>query len=226
LRTPMNGVIGMTDYLLTTELNPEQRESAETVRASADRLLTQIDHILDFSRLETGNFTPAHVEFDLRDLVQTLMARADTARAHKPIALRSKIDNSVPGRMRGDFTALQRALWNLLDNAVRFTERGEIVVNGTCEATAAGGAMLHLTVDDTGRGISVAARERLFDPFAQADNSLARDHEGLGLGLAMTRRLVERMHGRIALESTPGQGSKFSISVPMEAAETVPAIAS
>jgi protein-histidine pros-kinase len=127
--------------------------------------------------------------------------------------------------MRGDFTALQCALWNLLDNAVRFTERGEIVLNAMCAEASAEKTTLQFTVRDSGCGLSAPARERLFDPFAQADNSLARDHEGLGLGLAMTKRLVERMRGRIAVESTPGKGSTFSVAVPLEASKPVPAAA-
>ena len=216
LRTPMNGVIGMTDYLLTTELNVDQRESGEAVRASAERLMRQIDRILDFSRLEMGTFVPARDEFDIREIIHHLMRKAEAARADRPIALGSSIDENVPARLRGDAAALERALWSLLDNAVRFTEQGEVALHAASETTSAGQTTLRLTVRDTGPGISAAARERLFDSFAQVDNSLSRDHEGLGLGLATTKRLIDRMRGKISVESAPGRGSVFSISLPFE----------
>ncbi len=223
LRTPMNGVIGMTDYLLTTSLVPEQRESAEAVRTSADHLLTQINRLLDFSRLDAGLFTPTLVEFNLRELVRALLEKAQSGRGPKPIAILSTVESEVPEQLRGDANALRRALWCLLDNAVRFTDRGEVALGVACDTAQPGRVVLDFTVRDTGPGISAAARERLFDPFVQVDNSLARGHEGLGLGLATTRRLVERMHGVITLESTPGQGSTFKLSVPMETLVSEPA---
>jgi PAS domain S-box-containing protein len=224
LRTPMNGVIGMTDYLLTTELNTDQRESTETLRESAERLMEQIDRILDFSRLETGTFASAHAEFDVREMARHLVVKSQNCRGSKNVALRWGVDDCVPARLHGDATALQRALWNLLDNAVRFTERGEVTLSATCQRTETGVA-LRCTVRDTGPGLTAAVRERLFDSFAQADNSLARGHEGLGLGLATTKRLVERMHGTISVESAPGQGTVFTISAPFELPEPVPAAA-
>lgn len=225
LRTPLNGVIGMTDYLLTTPLSGDQRESAEAVHASAERLLGQINRILDFSRLDTGLFTPTLVDFNAGELVHALVEKAESSRGRKPLAIRAIVQDGLPAGLRGDAPALKRALWNLLDNAVRFTERGEVAIEVACQAGA--GAMLDLqfTLRDTGPGIPRSVRERLFDPFAQADNSLSRGHEGLGLGLATTRRLVERMHGRIFVESTPGEGSVFSLSVPVKAVE-VPLAAS
>jgi PAS domain S-box-containing protein len=224
LRTPMNGVVGMTDYLLTTELNSDQRESAETARASAERLMAQIDHILDFSRLETGTFTATSLEFDVREVARNLITQMEPHRGQTQVALRWTVDDTVPQRVRGDLTALQRALRNLLDNALRFTERGEVVLDIACEAEASD-LEVRFTVRDTGQGISAPARERLFDSFAQVDNSLARDHEGLGLGLATTKRLVELMRGRISVTSTLGQGSAFSIIVPFEAATRAAAVA-
>lgn len=221
LRTPMNGVIGMTDYLLTTELNADQRESADAVRASAERLLTQIDRILDFSRLETGHFAHGLSDFNIRELVRTLIAKADTVRDCKPIGLRSMVEGCVPMTVRGDLTALQHVLWNLLENAVRFTANGEVVLSATSDERIPGKPMLQFAISDTGCGISAQMRELLFDPFAQADNSLARDHEGLGLGLAMTKRLVERMQGTITFESTAGKGSRFLVTLPLIAAESV-----
>ena len=222
LRTPLNGVIGMTDYLLTTVLNTDQRESAETVRTSAERLMGQIDRILDFSRLETGTFAPATTEFDVRDVAQRLVAQFEPVQVHKSVSVRSHITDVVPERLRGDGAALERALWNLLDNAFRFTDRGEVLLEFT-GATKENQFTLKCVVRDTGPGIPATVRERLFDSFAQADNSLARDYEGLGLGLATAKRLVERMHGTITVESTPGKGSEFSVQVPLEIVTAAPA---
>ena len=220
LRTPMNGVIGMTDYLLTTDLNADQRESAETVRTSADRLMTQIDRILDFSRLEAGSFTAASVEFSPRDLARELTAQGEELLGGKPISIRLSFANDLPARVRGDRSALRRALWNLIENAIRFTDRGEVVVRVASEQAAAGQATLLFAVRDTGRGISAAAQTRLFDPFAQVENSLARTHEGLGLGLSTTKRIVERMDGRITVESEVDKGSSFTIFVPLQIIES------
>jgi PAS domain S-box-containing protein len=215
LRTPLNGVMGMTDYLLTTELNPDQRESAETVRASAEHLLGQINRILDFSRLETGLFTPLRAEFDVREMAAGLRTKTELCRGDKPITVSTNVHATVPRRLCGDTAALHRALWHLLDNAVRFTEQGQVCLEIQAEPAGEASIMLHCTVRDTGRGLSPEIREGLFDPFAQADNSLARQHEGLGLGLATTKRLVERLHGRITVVSTPGHGSTFTVAVPM-----------
>ncbi len=219
LRTPMNGVIGMTDYLLTTELNPDQRESAEVVRVSAERLMTQIDHILDFSRLEQGAFAPVSVEFDARDLVREMMKKGETLLAGKPVALRLTLADGLPPRVRGDRSALRRALWNVIENAVRFTSQGAVTVQVEIEPAASGPEMMVFSVRDTGRGLSAEDQLRLFDPFAQMENSLARSHEGLGLGLSTTKRLIEQMDGRITVESVPGQGSIFKVLVPLEAVE-------
>ena len=217
LRTPMNGVIGMTDYLLTTELNADQRESAETVRSSAERLMTQIDRILDFSRLETGSFTPTQLDFNLRELARELMTKGEGSITGKDITLKLTFSENLPKRVRGDRSSLRRALWNLLENAIRFTGRGEVLVHVSCEpATTTGPSSILFGIRDSGPGISPAEQARLFDPFAQIENSLARTHEGLGLGLSTAKRLVERMDGRITVESQPGKGSLFTVHIPME----------
>ena len=220
LRTPMNGVIGMTDYLLTTDLNADQHESAETVRTSANRLMTQIDRILDFSRLEAGSFTAASMEFCARDLARELAAKGEELLAAKPIALRLSFADDLPARVRGDRAALRRALWNLLENAIRFTDRGEVVLRVSGEPAADGQITLRFDVRDTGRGISADARTRLFDPFAQVENSLARAHEGLGLGLSTTKRILDRMDGRITVESELEKGSSFTVFVPLHIVES------
>jgi PAS domain S-box-containing protein len=220
LRTPMNGVIGMTDYLLTTELNGDQRESAETVRSSAERLMTQIDRILDFSRLEAGSFTPAQIDFNVCELARDVITKGENALDGKPIALKLTYGEDVPRRVRGDRSSLRRALWNLLENAIRFTSQGEVTVHIACDRAGSGANNILLSVRDSGTGISPEEQARLFDPFAQIENSLARTHEGLGLGLSTAKRLVERMDGRITVESQVGKGSLFTIVLPMEIVET------
>jgi PAS domain S-box-containing protein len=223
LRTPMNGVVGMTDYLLTTELNADQRESAETARASAERLMTQIDHILDFSRLEQGAFTSVSVDFSLRDFAQDLVKKGTTLLSEKSISLTLFLDEDLPARVRGDLSALRRAVWSLIENAIRFTSRGEINVRVVGGRSGVGRQEIAFMVRDTGRGISSQEQARLFDPFAQIENSLARSHEGLGLGLSTTKRLVERLDGRITVESELHKGSLFTICVPLEIVGTAPA---
>ncbi len=220
LRTPMNGVIGMTDYLLTTDLNADQRESAETVRSSAERLMTQIDRILDFSRLETGSFTAAQIDFNLRELARELMTKGEAGLNGKPVTLKLTFGEDVPKLVRGDRTSLRRALWNLIENAIRFTSQGEVVVHIACDRASTGASTILFGVRDSGPGISPEEQTRLFDPFAQIENSLARTHEGLGLGLSTAKRLVERMDGRITVDSQFGKGSLFTIHIPLEIVKT------
>ncbi len=220
LRTPMNGVIGMTDYLLTTSLNTDQRESADALRSSAERLMTQIDHILDFSRLEQGAFAPVSVRFDVRELAQEMIKKGEALLDGKPVNLRLMLADDLPARVRGDRSALRRALWNVVENAIRFTSHGEVSLEVAGESSGSGPEKTVFTVRDTGRGISSQEQVRLFDPFAQMENSLARSHEGLGLGLSTAKRLVEQMDGRITVESAPDKGSLFKICVPLEVVET------
>ncbi len=220
LRTPMNGVIGMTDYLLTTSLNTDQRESADALRSSAERLMTQIDHILDFSRLEQGAFAPVSVRFDVRELAQEMIRKGEALLDGKPVNLRLTLADDLPVRVRGDRSALRRALWNVFENAIRFTSHGEVSLDVAGESSGSGPEKTVFTVRDTGRGISSQEQVRLFDPFAQMENSLARSHEGLGLGLSTAKRLIEQMDGHITVESATDKGSLFKICVPLEAVES------
>ena len=220
LRTPMNGVIGMTDYLLTTSLNTDQRESADALRSSAERLMTQIDHILDFSRLEQGSFAPVSVRFDVRELAQEMMKKGEALLDGKPVSLRLTLADDLPARVRGDRSGLRRALWNVVENAIRFTSHGEVSLEVAGESSGSGPEKTVFTVRDTGRGISSQEQVRLFDPFAQMENSLARSHEGLGLGLSTAKRLIEQMDGHITVESATDKGSLFKICVPLEVVET------
>jgi PAS domain S-box-containing protein len=223
LRTPMNGVVGMTDYLLTTELNGDQRESAEAVRACAERLMNQIDQILDFSRLEHGSFVPAHVTFKLADLNRELLHKGERMLDGRAITLRLSAAADLPGTVRGDRAAVRRALWNLFENAIRFTTQGEIVLHASATPSAEGRTSIQFVITDTGRGIAPEEQSRLFDPFAQVENALSRSHEGLGLGLSTAKRLVERLGGSLTVESELGKGSAFTVVIPLEVVEAVPA---
>ncbi|MBL8470983.1 MAG: response regulator [Rhodocyclaceae bacterium] len=213
IRTPMNAVIGMTELVLDTELSSEQREHLNIVKSSAESLLTVINDILDFSRIEAGKLSVECVDFDFgRTLSDTLRGLAIDARS-KNLELLSDIESRMPRRVRGDPTRLRQILVNLVGNALKFTERGEVVVRVRLLERGANQALVQLSVADTGIGIPRAKQEQIFDAFTQADTSTTRKYGGTGLGLTITRKLVQLMGGRIWLESEPGKGSTFHFTV-------------
>jgi two-component system, sensor histidine kinase and response regulator len=216
IRTPMNGVIGMTALLLDTPLNTEQREYAETVRHSAEALLAIINDILDFSKIEAGRLELELVPFALRDAIgEGLKTVAPLAHA-KGLELAYEIRPDVPDDLVADTGRLRQILLNLVGNAIKFTEQGEVAIQVEAEAVTPEAVTLRVAVRDTGIGIPADKCDLIFAAFAQADASTTRRFGGTGLGLAISRRLVERMGGRIGVESTVGRGSIFHFTVPLQ----------
>ncbi len=209
IRTPMNGIIGMTELALDTDLTPEQRNYLNAVKSSATALLTIINDILDFSKIEAGRLELEEIPFSLRDCVGECL-KTVALRAHeKRLELACDIPSAVPDNLLGDPVRLRQVILNLVSNAIKFTERGEVIVRVRLEEDNERAAVLRFEVEDTGIGIPEDKLERIFEPFLQADGSTTRQYGGTGLGLSISSRLVSMMGGRIWVESQPGRGSIF-----------------
>ncbi len=219
IRTPMNGILGFSSLLLESQLTPEQRGHTELVQQSASSLLTIINDILDLSRIEAGRMTLEKESMDLRDLLEGVVDLLAMTAHKKGLEIILWLDDHIPPHVLGDPTRIRQVVLNLTGNAVKFTERGEILLRVRMDKVFPnGGCSLRFEVRDSGIGISSEARARLFQPFSQADGSTTRKYGGTGLGLVISKRLVELMGGEIGCESEPGKGSVFWFSANFESA--------
>ncbi len=209
IRTPMNGVLGMTDLLLQTALNERQRQLVDTIQRSGQSLLAIINDILDFSKIEAGRLDLECIEFSLTDAVDETLALLAESAHHKGLELTCHVATGLPDRLLGDPGRLRQILTNLVANAIKFTESGEVSVRVTEEAPDPESVLLRFVVRDTGIGIPLEAQQRVFESFSQADGSTTRRHGGTGLGLTIARQLTEMMGGTITVESEPNRGSAF-----------------
>ncbi len=209
IRTPLNGVIGLSDLLGKTNLDGEQREMVETIQTSANTLLYVVNDILDFSKIEAGKADSEQRSFNLRGLVNTTAMMLKSHASDKNVNLKTFIDENIPEYLEGDDQHLRQVLINLIGNAVKFTDDGEVEVRVVKDAEQDGGLHIRFEIIDTGIGISYEDQTRIFDSFQQADSSFTRVHEGTGLGVTISKQLIELMGGALKLQSTPGQGSRF-----------------
>ncbi len=216
IRTPMNGVLGMTALLLESDLTNDQRDCAETVKQSADSLLTIINDILDFSKIESEKLEIECIDFDVRIAVEEVLDLLGVKAQQRGLELIGLVYASVPTAVRGDPGRFRQILMNLVGNALKFTEHGEVVVQLVPEVESEQDVVLRVDVMDTGPGIPVEAQLRLFQPFSQADGSTTRRFGGTGLGLAISKELAELMNGSIGVDSQPGHGSRFWFTVRLE----------
>jgi len=223
IRTPMNGVLGMAGLLLDTPLNAEQREYAETLRNSAEALLSLLNDVLDFSKIEAGKMSVEPISFDLR-LALEEVAELLSGRTHeKGVDLIVRLAPDTPTRVIGDPGRIRQVLLNLAGNAIKFTSRGHVFLNLECESQDAHQAKIRFSVEDTGIGIPEEKLEHIFEQFTQADSSTTREYGGTGLGLPISKQLVELMGGSLDISSRQGEGSKFWFTLPLLVDKSLPA---
>ena len=222
IRTPMNGILGMTELVLDTELTPEQRDSLGLVRLSGESLLTIINDVLDFSRIEAGRLELEHIPFDLRESLGETMKALGVRACQKGLELIYDVQSDVPEAFAGDPGRIRQIVINLVGNAIKFTEHGEVFVTVQQESLDASIACLHFVVKDSGVGIPADKQQIIFGPFSQADGSMARKYGGTGLGLTICSRLVKSMGGAIWVESQTGHGSTFHFTLRLAVQEAPP----
>jgi PAS domain S-box-containing protein len=215
IRTPLNGVIGMTELALGTDLTSEQQEYLETVKLSADSLLTVINDILDFSKIEAGKIDLENIDFNLRETMELTMKTMALRAEEKGLELVCDISPEVPEGVQGDPTRLRQVVINLIGNAIKFTQAGEVGLKVSVAQSESGEHSLDFTVSDTGVGIPAEKQKSIFEPFTQADTSTTRKYGGTGLGLSISIRLIRLMSGNMSIESEPGVGTKFHFTLPL-----------
>ena len=223
IRTPMNGVIGSLDLILDSDLADDLRELATIARTSAHDLLAIIDDILDLSKIEADKLDSQAIEFDLAAIVEGVTDIVAVPARRKSLSLSCFVDPRAPSAVCGDARLLRQVLVNLVGNAVKFTDSGEVAVRAEIQSAEEGRVVVQFAVSDTGIGIPTDALEKLFEPFTQVDGSSTRAHGGTGLGLAISSRLVRLMGGHLAVDSGIGRGSVFSFSVPFRCPSAQPA---
>jgi len=229
IRTPMHGILGLTDLLLDTPLSPSQREDVETIRRSGDGLLKILNEILDFSKIRAGRLERVEADFDLRQEMDGMLALFAGTVKSKGLQLKTKVDQDVPALLRGDLGRLRRVLTNLIANACKYTDHGEVAVRVSAASREPHRVVLLFQVRDTGIGIPREEQARLFEPFVQARTNGPQVYGGTGLGLAICKEVVASLGGSIGLESDPGRGSCFWFTAPLEmqaspAAERAPEV--
>jgi signal transduction histidine kinase len=225
IRTPMNGIIGMADLLLASTLDPEQRDQAETIKQSADALLLIINDILDFSKIEAGKVDLESIELDFRKVVRGVVDISLKPAQVKGLNLVYNVAPETPSTLRGDPYRIRQLLLNLVNNAIKFTEKGEVAIEISCSERDAETVKIRCAVRDTGIGLSADAQKNLFQPFTQADSSTTRKFGGTGLGLAICQKLVALMRGKIGVDSRVGEGSMFWFEIPVQRTGVAPAAA-
>ena len=222
IRTPMNGILGMTELVLDTSLTADQRENLDLVKFSAESLLTIINDILDFSKIEAGKLEFECVPFDLRQSLDEIMKTLALRASHKGLELTYHVGSEIPGELVGDSGRIRQIIVNLVDNAIKFTHDGEILVSVACESDSPKSVCLHFSIRDTGIGIPFDKQKAIFEAFTQADGSMARKFGGTGLGLTISSRLVSQMEGRIWIDSELGQGSTFHFTIQLPVPSLAP----
>lgn len=218
IRNPLNGVLGVAQLLLDSELAPEQRQLVSTIQSSGDLLLRILNDVLDLSKVDAGKMTLDVTEFELSELISSITELWRPRATGKGLALNTQLSGEAPGRLKGDPVRLKQVLFNLIGNAIKFTERGAVDVGFDVTALTPGKVALRCDVRDTGCGVSQAARAQLFTPFARAEAATDRQYEGTGLGLSIAKRLTELMGGSIGYAPAPGGGAHFWIEAPFEIA--------